>query len=313
MIAVNPIQKTLVITDLKFDNWVLGGNARDITALVEGPNRLLKVDFLSASSRLIALFSSIWSPRLIFVNQNTYFRFWMIANLFRFMSKRIIVLYTHSNSAITNREKHLLNSCEKIVVLNNSESIFLKAAGIRCTVDVQPTGVDLQKFKPGYFEKTQNSVLLVSSFAERKNPLLTLALVSNSPDYNFTLVGKEWDRFEFFEDLLSCTNFNYVEYSYSEYIKCLQASSIFLSLSIQEGGPLPLLESMACDLIPVVTDTGYAPDLIQDGLNGFLISTKCDLEEVRIALDKAAHSNFSTRGSVESFSYQNYLQKFRFE
>ena len=76
---------------------------------------------------------------------------------------------------------------------------------------------------------------------------------------------------------------------------------------------LPLLESMACDLIPVVTETGYAPDLIQDGLNGFLISTKCDLEEVRIALDKAAHSNFSTRSSVESFSYQNYLQKFRFE
>lgn len=313
MIAVNRVQKALVITDLKFDNWVLGGNARDITAFAEGSNRLLKVDFLSASSRLIALFRSIWSPRLIFVNQNTYFRFWIIAKLFRFMFKRIIVLYTHSNSAITNRENHLLNSCEKIVVLNNSESIFLKDAGIRCTIEVQPTGVDLEKFKPGYFDKNQNSVLLVSSFAERKNPSLTLALVSNSPDYNFTLVGKEWDRFEFFEDLLSCANFSYVEYSYSEYIKCLQASSIFLSLSIQEGGPLPLLESMACDLIPVVTETGYAPDLIQDGLNGYLISTNCDLEEVRIALDKAAHSNFSTRSSVESFSYQNYLQKFRFK
>jgi len=313
VIAVSPVRKALVITDLKFDNWVLGGNARDITALAEGSNRLLKVDFLSASSRLIALLWSIWSPRLIFVNQNTYFRFWMIAKLFRFMFKRIIVLYTHSNSVITGREKHLLNSCEKIVVLNNSESILLKAAGIRCTVEVQPTGVDLEKFNPGYFEKTQNSVLLVSSFAERKNPLLILALVSNSPDFNFTLVGKEWDRFEFFEVLLSCTNFSYIEYSYSQYIKCLQASSIFLSLSIQEGGPLPLLESMACDLIPVVTETGYAPDLIQDGLNGYLISTNCNLEEVRIALYKAAHSKFSTRSSVESYSYQNYLQKFRFE
>ena len=66
MIAVSPVRKTLVITDLKFDNWVLGGNARDITALAEGSTRLLKVDFLSASSRLIALFSSIRSPRLIF-------------------------------------------------------------------------------------------------------------------------------------------------------------------------------------------------------------------------------------------------------
>ncbi len=313
MNALNRVQKALVITDLKFDNWVLGGNARDITALAEGSSRLLKVDFLSVSSRLIALIRSIWSPKLIFVNQNTYFRFWMIAKLLRCMLKRIIVLYTHSNSAITNREKHMLNSCEKIIVLNKFESNFLKAAGIRCTVEVQPTGVDFEKFKPGYSLKTQNSVLLVSSFAERKNPLLTLALVSNSPDYNFTLVGKEWERFEFFEVLLSCTNFKYVEYSYSEYIKCLQASSIFLSLSLQEGGPLPLLESMACDLIPVVTETGYAPDLIQDGLNGFLISTKCDLEEVRIALDKAAHSNFSTRSSIESFSYQNYLQKFRFK
>ena len=51
MIAVSPVRKTLVITDLKFDNWVLGGNARDITALAERSTSLLKVDFLSASSR----------------------------------------------------------------------------------------------------------------------------------------------------------------------------------------------------------------------------------------------------------------------
>lgn len=313
MIAVKSAQEALVITDFKFDNWVLGGNARDISQLTKGSYKLLKVDFLRINSRFIALTHSILSPRLIFINQNTFFRFWIISKLYRFMSKRIIVLYTHSNSMLTKREKNLLNACEKIVVLNNSESVYLRSAGIRCTIVVQPTGVDSEKFKPGHIRKSQNSVLLVSSFAERKNPRLILEVISHSTDYNFTLVGKEWERFEMFDVLLSCTNFSYVEYSYSKYMECLQTCHIFLSLSIQEGGPLPLLESMACNLIPVVTATGYAPDLISDGVNGFLISTICDLEEVRTALAKAAQSDFSPRKSVELFSYQEYLEKFRFE
>lgn len=41
--------------------------------------------------------------------------------------------------------------------------------------------------------------------------------------------------------------------------------------STSEGQPLPLIEGMACGCFPVSTDVGIAPELINNGYNGFII------------------------------------------
>ena len=63
--------------------------------------------------------------------------------------------------------------------------------------------------------------------------------------------------------------------------------NVFLSTSTIEGGPIPLIEAMACNRFPVVSDTGFARDLIRDGENGFIFPVNSDADLVCDLLKKA--------------------------
>lgn len=45
-----------------------------------------------------------------------------------------------------------------------------------------------------------------------------------------------------------------------------------LSLSTVEGGPYPVLETMACRVVNMATPVGIVPEILRDGENGFLVS-----------------------------------------
>ncbi len=50
----------------------------------------------------------------------------------------------------------------------------------------------------------------------------------------------------------------------------LHRSKIFVMASLSEGIPCALMESMACELIPIVTNVGDISDVIANGKNGIL-------------------------------------------
>ena len=53
----------------------------------------------------------------------------------------------------------------------------------------------------------------------------------------------------------------------ADYLYC---SNAFCLTSIFEGLPISLLEAMACGVIPICTNIGGVPDVVQDGRNGYL-------------------------------------------
>ena len=63
------------------------------------------------------------------------------------------------------------------------------------------------------------------------------------------------------------------DYSYKTvyYPAIYNMMKIFVSLSIHEGGPLPVLESMCCGAYPIVTNTGFAFDVIRPIVDGTLV------------------------------------------
>lgn len=58
--------------------------------------------------------------------------------------------------------------------------------------------------------------------------------------------------------------------AYSDVASYYQVLDLYLVTSREEGGPKAVLESLACDIPLVSTRVGMAPDVINDGVNGFL-------------------------------------------
>ncbi|MDO8648408.1 MAG: glycosyltransferase family 4 protein [Candidatus Peregrinibacteria bacterium] len=62
-------------------------------------------------------------------------------------------------------------------------------------------------------------------------------------------------------------------------IRAIQSAKVFIVNSLSEGGPRVALEAMACGMPVVATRVGVLPDVIRDGVNGFLTDgTSSDLQ-----------------------------------
>ena len=84
-------------------------------------------------------------------------------------------------------------------------------------------------------------------------------------------MGRGWSNFLNQNKLLNVPNLTYVRFNKKNRTKYFSKAKIFLSLSNLEGGPVPLIESMALGVTPISTSTGFAPEFIKDGINGYLL------------------------------------------
>ena len=110
--------------------------------------------------------------------------------------------------------------------------------------------------------------------------------------------------------MLSLPNFEYREASYSEYPQFYAELDVFVSASELEGGPIPLLESMMSNVVPVASDTGFAPDVIQHGQNGFLFA--CDEPESAVIAQlvrRAMELEGDIRSSVLRYNWDAYASQ----
>jgi Glycosyl transferases group 1 len=52
----------------------------------------------------------------------------------------------------------------------------------------------------------------------------------------------------------------------------------YVCFSICEGGPMPVLEAMACGVPCVSTPVGHVPEIIEHGVNGWIVKSESELE-----------------------------------
>jgi glycosyltransferase involved in cell wall biosynthesis len=57
----------------------------------------------------------------------------------------------------------------------------------------------------------------------------------------------------------------------ADVLHVLKASDVFAMASVYEGGPIAVLEAMAVGLPVVVTSVGFVPDVVSDGVDGFVV------------------------------------------
>jgi len=156
-------------------------------------------------------------------------------------------------------------------------------------------------------KRSSGVIGLVSRFSERKNPKLILQIVKKMPDVNFLLIGTRWEKSDVFDSLMSYDNFSYVDPNYEDYHSYHSNIDVYLSTSFIEGGPIPLIETMMSNIVPVVSNTGFASDVIVDGENGFLFDVYDDVDVIVRKLNSALDFDKDVSWSVEGFTWDAFV------
>lgn len=147
-----------------------------------------------------------------------------------------------------------------------------------------------------------------TAFYERKAPDRILELIKLRPDLEFILLGKDWHKYGKYDELMSLPNLRYVETEYKNYPQYYAQMSVFVSPAILEGGPIPLIETMACNIVPVASQTGFAPDLIEDGVNGYLFPVDAGADAISVLIDKALINQYVVSDSVNDYTWANFAK-----
>jgi glycosyltransferase involved in cell wall biosynthesis len=253
----------LQVIDSSHKEWVLGGIFLDLRSnskifsdsVLEMPNRrqianplkLVKSQFLLQSSGHL-LFSSI-TPLTNYLHLTP-----------KRLRKRMLLWFTHSPTHFSDFEIYALNQPDVIYV--HSRKAKVELSGItNSRIEIMIGAIEPKRFKEPATHG--HRIAWVGTTASRKCPDRFLTIVEENPDLNFRLLGKNWAFSQYWSRVVSLQNMQYEEVDGPLSSKDFNGCDIFLSTSKLEGGPMPLMESLASGLIPLVTETGFAQDLFE--------------------------------------------------
>ncbi|WP_299063168.1 glycosyltransferase family 4 protein [uncultured Polaribacter sp.] len=230
----------------------------------------------------------------------------------KILNKKNIVMFTHANWTVSFSKTHViwcLKKADKVICLNSVIQKELIDAGLNEEkTEVLHIASDSTFFYP--HERKSGSVGFCSAFSDRKNPDLIFSIIKNMPERTFYLIGKNWENYKNYDELIALENFTYFNNQpYEKYPDLYNKIDVFISPSKNEGGPVPLLEAMLSNCFPISTKTGFGPDIIEHGKNGFLINDTDHYSKVIDLINKANKSNINVRETVLAYSWQNCSKK----
>ena len=195
--------------------------------------------------------------------------------------------------------KELLDSfnTDSVAVAESYNSKF--AGGL--VSKVIPNGIDcMNEFNPHLFDRTsmreslgvaidEKAVFFVGRLSEEKNPdvyIKAMDEVTRQNKVKAFIIGDGPMRKDCEHLLNSIKNDKIVDLGYQKDVaKYLSAGDVFVLPSSIEGFPLSILEAMSMSLAIVASRVGAVPDVIKDGVNGYVV-TPGSAEEVVEAVTK---------------------------
>ncbi|MEP4147233.1 MAG: glycosyltransferase [Halioglobus sp.] len=221
------------------------------------------------------------------------------------------VYYTHPKDIGVKEDDwvYAFNHATQIISGCEMFADYLKRKGVASHIvsNVIGAGYVVGAIRP--HERGDGVVGLSSAYYPRKNPQLVADLVNFMPHRKFMLLGKGWEYWDGFAELNEKPNFEYLQLPYESYPAFYSLMDVFLSPSILEGGPVPLLEAMVCNIVPVASQTGFATELIRHGDNGFLFRVNAGAGEVAELIDRAFDLQADVSRDVAEYTWQRYAEK----
>ncbi|MFT5036477.1 MAG: glycosyltransferase involved in cell wall biosynthesis [Candidatus Azotimanducaceae bacterium] len=299
-------------TDLVFvvagKGWILERICKEIDACFEGSSVLhYSIDHIPKAK---AYFFSVYRQFMAAAIKNPHI-----------FQGDIYVYYTHYTEGYFSTDElgRILNLTKRIFVMNSKDKSFLMSIGVgEEKIILAMAGVDDTVFtidsSSGATKKTVGFCVKYEDwpdYFERKNFGMVIDLIKELGDYRVILLGNKWKNFKRFQEIEALEYFEYVETEYAHYQTYFNQMDVFVSVSKLEGGPVPLLEAMFCGTFPVVSDTGFAGDVITNDKNGFIFDVDSETNDIKNLIDNAfeKRSRIEIRNTVSHLTWKNFGQK----
>ncbi|MEH1766257.1 glycosyltransferase family 4 protein [Nostoc sp.] len=289
---VKPYDLVFVINDAK--GWILEGICQEIATYFPG-------DYFFAYSltdlpQAKAYFFAHYSFLPIALKQNPIL--WQ---------SNLLVWYTHPKDISRSSEElvYTLNQATKVICTCSQFVELLNSQGLnRQKTTFILGGADPKIFQP--HQRSNGSVGFCTAYYPRKSPDMIFNIIKSMAHRKFILLGRNWDKYERFEELLALPNLSYIEAIYSDYPKYYAQIDVFVSPAKLEGGPIPLIEAMMCNIVPVASRTGFAPDIITHGKNGFIFDIDSPYEVVCELIEQAFNIQADISKTVDNLTWENF-------
>ena len=179
-----------------------------------------------------------------------------------------------------------------------------------------PYGVDENRFVKNCCEYVDGklNVLFMGEINQRKGirQLMEAAVLTNDKNIVYNIVGAGADHCsELYEPYKDYVNLlGYVPFE--ELLHQLSTNHVFVFPTMGEGFGLVLLEAMAAGIVPITTENCAGRDIIEDGINGFIVPVG---DEVAISLKLRWCSSHpkelkamsdAARTTAKSFTWERY-------
>lgn len=166
---------------------------------------------------------------------------------------------------------------DHVFVLSRAAARSMVSQGVpEHKVFVNPCGVDVSVFEPGEKADDTFRVLQVGGISLRKGvpDLLEAFRMAAIPDSELCLVGGGFlgsGLERLIESYRALEVRIYEPVAQPELRRYYQSSSVFVLASIADGFGMVVPQAMACGLPVIVTENVGASDLVEDGVNGFIV------------------------------------------
>ena len=292
-------ERTLFVTAKDSDDWILAAKCRKLSAHFSGTTEIVYTNDFRNLPKAGFYFFAHYKYLAKAIRYNPHI-----------LNSRKALLFTHPTINRTYTFRHIawiVKQADVAICLNNDIAQELHEYGVpKERILVQHMAADPAMFQP--HPRNNGKIGFCMAYYPRKNPELVLQLVKGMPEHEFILIGRHWDRYEHFAELSAQENFTYYDnIDYGEYPKLYAQMDVFVSTSFLEGGPVPILEAMLSNIICVASRTGFCPDIIEHGRNGYLFDPEKDSATHVIELIKQAFENKTdVRCYVEDFTWERF-------
>jgi glycosyltransferase involved in cell wall biosynthesis len=188
-------------------------------------------------------------------------------------------------------EKRALEKANGLISVSQfTANLTNEVFGLNKKITVIPNSIDIDLFNSNFNGNDNNQILYFGTLIRKKGslelPLIFNKVYQRNKNAQLILIGKDssdsisgkastWNMMQPLFDADALKNVIYLgSVSYQDVKKYIESATVCVFPSYAEALPVSWIEAMAMQKPIVASNIGWANEIIEDGLNGFLVHPK---------------------------------------